>query len=85
MKDPKKIPFRPETPAFRWGAAVLAAVVAGVLWSYYWRVFFYLDSRVSPLVPTLGCVAVCLGVVLAAAVLRRIRTLPARGALCLLL
>lgn len=85
MKDPKKIPFRPGTPAFRWGAAVLAAVVAGVLWSYYWRVFFYLDSRVSPLVPTLGCVAVCLGVVLAAAVLRRMRTLPARGALCLLL
>lgn len=85
MKDPKKRPSRPMPPALRWGAAVLAAVVVGVLWSYYWRVFFYLDSRVSPLIPTLGCVAVCLGVVLAAAVLRRIRTLPARGALCLLL
>lgn len=85
MKDPKKTLFRPVPPALRWGLAASAAVVVGVLWSYYWRVFFYLDSRVSPLVPTLGCVAVCLGVVLAAAVLRRLRTLPARGALCLLL
>lgn len=85
MKDPKKTLFRPVPPALRWGLAAAAAVVVGVLWSYYWRVFFYLDSRVSPLVPTLGCVAVCLGVVLAAAVLRRLRTLPARGALCLLL
>lgn len=85
MKDPMKRTFRPLPPALRWGLAVLAAVVVGVLWSYYWRVFFYLDSRVSPLVPTLGCVAVCLGVVLAAAVLCRLKTLPARGALCLLL
>ena len=85
MKDPKQKFSRPLPPALRWGLAAAGAVVVGVLWSYYWRVFFYLDSRVSPLVPTLGCVAVCLGVVLAAAVLRRLRTLPARGALCLLL
>ncbi len=84
MKENK--PFRiPAHPALRWGLAAAAAVVVGVLWAYYWRVFFYLDSRVSPLVPTLGCVALCLGVVAAAAVLRRLRTLPAKGAVCLLL
>ena len=84
MKENK--PFRiPAHPALRWGLAAAAAVVVGVLWAYYWRGFFYLDSRVSPLVPTLGCVALCLGVVAAAAVLRRLRTLPAKGAVCLLL
>ena len=49
--------------AVRWGLAVLCAAVCGVLWAYYWRVFFGLDNRVSPLVVTLGCVAfleVCL-------------------------
>lgn len=85
MKEPK-ISFRlPAHPALRWGLAAVGAVAVGVLWAYYWRVFFYLDSRVSPLVPTLGCVALCLLVVLAVAAVRRLRTLPAKGALCLLL
>ena len=39
--------------AVRWGLAVLCAAVCGVLWAYYWRVFFGLDNRVSPLVVTL--------------------------------
>ena len=85
MKEPNKNKCLLSRPAFRWGLAAVAAVVVGVLWAYYWRVFFYLDSRVSPLVPTLGCVALCLLVVLAAAGLRRLRTLPAKGAVCLLL
>lgn len=85
MKEPNKNKSPLSHPAFRWGLAAAAAVVVGVLWAYYWRVFFYLDSRVSPLVPTLGCVALCLLVVLAAAGLRRLRTLPAKGAVCLLL
>ena len=34
--------------AVRWGLAVLCAAVCGVLWAYYWRVFFGLDNRVSP-------------------------------------
>ena len=49
--------------AVRWGLAVLCAAACGVLWAYYWRVFFGLDNRVSPLVVTLGCAAfleVCL-------------------------
>lgn len=85
MKEPNKNKSLLSHPGFRWGLAAAAAVVVGVLWAYYWRVFFYLDSRVSPLVPTLGCVALCLLVVLAAAGLRRLRTLPAKGAVCLLL
>lgn len=85
MKEPNKNKSLLSHPAFRWGLAAAAAVVIGVLWAYYWRVFFYLDSRVSPLVPTLGCVALCLLVVLAAAGLSRLRTLPAKGAVCLLL
>lgn len=85
MKEPNKNINLLSHPAFRWGLAAVAAVVVGVLWAYYWRVFFYLDSRVSPLVPTLGCAALCLLVVLAAAGLRRLRTLPAKGAVCLLL
>ena len=34
--------------AVRWGLAALCAAVCGVLWAYYWRVFFGLDNRVSP-------------------------------------
>lgn len=85
MKEPK-ITFRlPTHPALRWGLAAAAAVAVGVLWAYYWRVFFYLDSRISPVVSTLGCVAFCLVVLAGAALVRRLRTLPARGAVCLLL
>lgn len=85
MKEPNHSFRIPLFPPLRWALAAAAAVVTGVLWAYYWRVFFYLDSRVSPLVPTLGCTALCLGVVAAAALLRRLRTLPAKGAACLLL
>ena len=85
MKEPNHSFRIPLSPPLRWALAAAAAVVTGVLWAYYWRVFFYLDSRVSPLVPTHGCTAICLGVVAAAALLRRLRTLPAKGAVCLLL
>ena len=34
--------------AVRWGLAVLCAAVCGVLWAYYWRVFFGLDTVCPP-------------------------------------
>ena len=49
MKEPNHSFRIPLFPPLRWALAAAAAVVTGVLWAYYWRVFFYLDSRVSPL------------------------------------
>ena len=66
-------------------AAVLAAA-AGVLWSYFWRVFFYLDSRISPLTVTLGCVAFLEVCLLAAVLVRRfVRDFANKGAVCIFL
>ena len=71
--------------AVRWGLAVLCAAVCGVLWAYYWRVFFGLDSRVSPLVVTLGCAAFLEVCLLAGYCVRRFaKGFAAKGAVCIL-
>ena len=72
--------------AVRWGLAVLCAAVCGVLWAYYWRVFFGLDNRVSPPVVTLGCAAfleVCL--LAGYCVWRFAKGFAAKGAVCIFL
>lgn len=67
-------------PALCWGLAAVAAVAVGVAWSYYWRVFYYLDARVNPLFVTLACVLAALGAVLAAGVLHYgVRDFAAKG------
>lgn len=72
--------------ALRWALTALLAAVAGVVWSYGWRVFYYLDARVSPLVTTLGCVAFLEAVVAVCALLRYvIKGFAARGAVCVAL
>ena len=72
--------------AVRWGLAVLCAAVCGVLWAYYWRVFFGLDSRVSPLVVTLGCAAFLEVCLLAGYCVRRFaKGFAAKGAVCIFL
>ena len=72
--------------AVRWGLAVLCAAVCGVLWAYYWRVFFGLDNRVSPLVVTLGCVAFLEVCLLAGYCVRRFaKGFAAKGAVCIFL
>ena len=68
-----------------WGLALAGAAVLGVLWAYCWRVFFYLDSRCPALLSTAGCVAFCLLVVGAVALVRRLRGFAARGVVCILL
>ena len=55
-----------------WGLALTAAALAGLVWSYCWRVFFYLDSRCPALWSTAGCVGFCLLAVGAAALVRRL-------------
>lgn len=71
-------------PALCWGLAAVAAVAVGVAWSYYWRVFYYLDARVDPLFVTLACVVAALGAVLAAGVLHYgVRDFAAKGAVCI--
>ena len=77
------------TPARRaalgWGLAVAAAAALGVVWSYCWRVFFYLDSRLPAIWTTLGCAGFCVLVVAAAALVRRLPGFAARGTACILL
>ena len=69
-------------PAVLWGGAALLAVVAGVAWAYYWRVFYYLDARVSPLLVTGGCVLACLAAVAMAGVLHYgLRSFAAKAAI----
>lgn len=72
--------------AVRWGLAVLCAAVCGVLWAYYWRVFFGLDNRVFPLVVTLGCAAFLEVCLLAGYCVRRFaKGFAAKGAVCIFL
>ena len=72
--------------ALRWGLAALCAAVCGVLWAYYWRVFFGLDNRVSPLVVTLGCAAFLEVCLLAGYCVRRFaKGFAAKGAVCIFL
>lgn len=75
-----------QSPAARWGFALLAAVVFGVLLSYFWRVFYSLDGRFPPLQTTLFCIALPVAVVAGAALVRyAAKTWAARGTLCVLL
>lgn len=72
--------------AVRWVLAVLCAAVCGVVWAYYWRVFFGLDNRVSPLAVTLGCVAFLEVCLLAGFCLRRFaKGFASKGAVCIFL
>src|SRR5699024_8475528 len=68
-----------------WGLALAAAALAGLVWSYCWRVFFYLDSRCPALWSTAGCVGFCLLAVGAVALVRRLPGFAARGIACILL
>ena len=71
-------------PAALWGLAGLLACLAGVAWAYYWRVFYYLDSRVSPAIVTAGCVLACLAAVAAAGVLHYgLRSFTAKATACI--
>ena len=71
-------------PVALWGLAGLLACLAGVAWAYYWRVFYYLDSRVSPAIVTAGCVLVCLAAVAAAGVLHYgLRSFTAKATACI--
>ena len=71
-------------PAVLWGGAALLAVAAGVAWAYYWRVFYYLDARVSPLLVTGGCVLACLAAVAMAGILHYgLRSFAAKAAACI--
>ena len=63
----------------------LLALAAGVGVSYYWRVFYYLDTRLSPLVTTAGCVGFALLAALGAWLLGRIREQNVRAAVCIFL
>ena len=71
-------------PAVLWVAAAVVAALAGVAWAYYWRVFYYLDARVSPVLVTGGCVLACLAAVAAAGILHYgLRSFAARAAACI--
>ena len=72
--------------AARWAFVLAACALLGVVFSYYWRVFYGLDARGIPaLWPTAFCVLLGVGVGAAALVLRRIKDFAARGAVCILL
>ncbi|MGN0983771.1 MAG: hypothetical protein ACI4OI_02915, partial [Gemmiger sp.] len=71
--------------ALRWAFVLALAAAAGVLVSYYWRVFFSLDLRVSPLLVTAGCVGFAWLLVLGAALLGRVEGFDRRGGVCILL
>ena len=64
---------------------LIAALAAGVGVSYYWRVFYYLDTRLPPLVTTAGCVGFALLVALGVWLLSRIREQNFRAAACIFL
>lgn len=60
--------------------------LAGLVFSYYWRVFYGLDARgIPPLFPTAGCILLAMAAGAVALALRRIRGFAARGAVCIAL
>lgn len=72
--------------AVRWAFVLVACALLGVVFSYYWRVFYGLDARgIPPLWPTAFCVLLGVGAGAAALALRRIKDFAARGAVCILL
>ena len=71
---------------FVMGALALGIAAAiGLLWAYYWRVFFYLDDRFPAWGTTGGCIGFCLVVAAAAFLVRRLRNLSVRAAVCIFL
>ena len=71
-------------PAALWGVAAVLAALVGVAWAYFWRVFYYLDARVPPLLSTAGCVLACLAAVAMAGVLHYgLRSFAAKAAACI--
>ena len=67
--------------AVRWAFVLVACALLGVVFSYYWRVFYGLDARgIPPLWPTAFCVLLGVGAGAAALALRRIKDFAARGA-----
>ena len=64
---------------------VLCAAL-GIVASYYWRVFYGLDTRgLAPLAVTGFCVGLAVLAGAAALLLRRVRDFAKRGAACILL
>ncbi len=73
-------------PAARWAFVLGLCAVAGVIVSYYWRVFYGLDARgVPPLQITGLCVVVAMAAGAAALLLRHCKDFAKRGACCILL
>lgn len=72
-------------PFVRWAFVLALAAAAGVVVSYYWRVFFYLDQRVPAAAVTLGCVGFAWAVTAACALLRRVGDFALRSAVCIFL
>lgn len=72
--------------AVRWAFVLALGALLGVVFSYYWRVFYGLDARgIPPLWPTAFCVALGVGAAGAALALRHIRDFARRGAVCIFL
>ncbi len=80
----KKLEGVLHSTAFRWGAACLAALAAGIGAVYYWRVF-YEFSEIPPLTLTLIACALALAVVGGAFLVLRCRSFAGRAALAVLL
>ena len=73
-------------PAARWAFVLGLCAVAGVIVSYYWRVFYGLDARgVPPLQITGLCVVLAMAAGAAAVLLRHCKDFAKRGACCILL
>ena len=72
--------------AVRWAFVLALGALLGVVFSYYWRVFYGLDARgIPPLWPTAFCAVLGAGAAGAALALRQIRDFARRGAVCILL
>ena len=73
-------------PAARWAFVLGLCAVAGVIVSYYWRVFYGLDARgVPPLQITGLCVVLAMAAGAAALLLRHCKDFAKRGACCIFL
>lgn len=69
-----------------WALGTLFALACALGLGYYWRVFYYLDSRgVSPAKLSLLLCALALVVVAAVAAVKQLKSFSARGAACIFL